>query len=61
MTWNGASWSPPDAVDANGAGFTSVSCSSGTFCVAVDGDDNALRWNGARWSARTASTTAARL
>jgi hypothetical protein len=38
------------SVDPGGGGLTSVSCSSTNFCVAVDGDGNALTYNGAGWS-----------
>jgi hypothetical protein len=43
-------WSAPSDIDG-GTGLWSVSCPSVTFCMAVDGDGNALTYNGSSWSA----------
>jgi hypothetical protein len=40
LTWNGSTWSAPLDIDP-GFSLTSVSCTSSTFCVAVDDDGNA--------------------
>jgi hypothetical protein len=42
-------WSPAIAID-KGAALSSVSCSSPSFCVAVDGGGNVLSFNGKSWS-----------
>ncbi|MCL4434569.1 MAG: protease pro-enzyme activation domain-containing protein [Actinobacteria bacterium] len=36
LTWNGTSWSTPQAVDPNGGGFSSISCAAPDYCVASD-------------------------
>jgi hypothetical protein len=51
LTFNGSSWSAPDSIDAQGEGFTSVSCPVASFFAAVDFDGNALTYNGTSWSA----------
>ncbi len=46
-------WSSPKMIDSipnNGEAFTSVSCSSASFCAAVDAQGNALTYNGTTWS-----------
>ena len=51
MTYNGSSWSAPTNIDGgNILGLVSVSCSSASFCVAVDFDGNAMTYNGSSWS-----------
>jgi hypothetical protein len=47
--YNGTSWSAPTQVEA----WTSVSCASASFCVAVDGDERATIFNGGSWSSPT--------
>jgi hypothetical protein len=54
-TWNGRRWSVAKVVDPYLASEThtfigSLSCTSPTFCVAADGNDRTLQWNGAKWS-----------
>ncbi len=46
LTWNGSSWSTPQAVST---GFYNVSCVSTNFCVADAGSD-VYTWNGSSWS-----------
>ena len=53
FTYNGASWSGPDAIDIYG--LARVSCTSASFCVAVDIRGNALIYNGASWSSPVAA------
>ncbi|MHB8263480.1 MAG: IPT/TIG domain-containing protein [Acidimicrobiales bacterium] len=63
--WNGTSWSPSSSctascspwtnpVDQNGLDLRSVSCTSSTFCMAVDDAgstfDNIYEWNGSAWT-----------
>jgi uncharacterized Fe-S cluster protein YjdI len=43
-------WSQPSSIDASGGGLNAVSCPSSSFCVAVDGNGNALTFNGSKWS-----------
>jgi hypothetical protein len=50
VTFNGASWSKPSAIDP-GTYLQAVSCASATFCVAIDRKGNALTFNGSAWSA----------
>jgi hypothetical protein len=54
-TWDGRRWSVAKVVDPYLATDThtfisSMSCTSPTFCVAADGNDRTLQWNGAKWS-----------
>ena len=47
---NSGTWSAP--VNIDGSDFlSSVSCTSSSFCVAVDASGNALIWDGIAWSA----------
>jgi hypothetical protein len=50
------------SIDPGGATveLTAVSCSSASFCAAVDGNGNALTWNGARWSVPVAVSPSTR-
>ncbi len=50
VTFNGASWSKPSAIDP-GTYLQAVSCASASFCVAIDRKGNALTFNGSTWSA----------
>jgi len=43
LTWT-HSWSAPVDIDAAGNGLNSVSCSSSSFCVAVDNSGNAVTY-----------------
>ncbi|HLI74375.1 MAG TPA: hypothetical protein VKU86_10895 [Acidimicrobiales bacterium] len=47
--WNGSSWGPPLSVPAP-ARLQSLACASPTFCTMVDGEGDAFRYNGSRWS-----------
>jgi hypothetical protein len=47
LSYNGTSWSAPTDIDGSSGSVTnggpvSVSCVSSTFCIAVDGDGNAI-------------------
>ena len=44
-------WAAPTTAIAPVGQLTSVSCPSGTFCLAVDGFGNAVRYNGSTWGA----------
>jgi hypothetical protein len=52
--FNGRTWSPApsinDPVSTTQTGMASVSCSSPSFCAAVDNGSNAFTFNGASWS-----------
>ncbi len=48
----GASWSGPTPIDTFNL-MNSVSCSSASFCVAVDYQGGAVTYNGASWSSAT--------
>jgi hypothetical protein len=52
--FNGSRWSPApginDPAPTTQAGLASVSCSSPSFCAAVDNGSNAFTFNGASWS-----------
>ncbi|MCL4448303.1 MAG: IPT/TIG domain-containing protein [Actinobacteria bacterium] len=53
---SGTSWSAPTTIDTTispSNSLNSVSCPSATFCVAVDGNGNALTYNGTSWSSPT--------
>jgi hypothetical protein len=50
VTFNGASWSKPSAIDP-GSYLQAVSCASASFCVAIDRKGNAFTFNGSAWSA----------
>jgi hypothetical protein len=57
-TYDGSSWSTNDKVDElngiSGGGLAAVSCTSSSFCMAVDQDDNrSVTFNGSSWSAPT--------
>lgn len=62
-TWNGGRWTLPEGFGATSP-FTAVSCPSVRWCVAVDRNGQALRWDGSSWSrpveieAQTDSATA---
>src|SRR5206468_6949587 len=49
---SGGSWHSGDSVDTSN-GFKQVSCSSASFCMAVDGSGDAASFNGSRWAAGT--------
>ena len=46
-TTQAVSWSQP-SIEPNG--ITSITCPTSTFCVAVDGNNNAFTYNGSIWS-----------
>jgi hypothetical protein len=50
---HGLTWSPPTPIDTTGASVTGISCTSSTFCVAVDSGGNAAVYSGA-WSSFSA-------
>jgi hypothetical protein len=52
-TWNGTSWTVQDF--RTRPGFTSVSCTSATWCTAVGGQ-TAAQWNGSTWSTGSYAT-----
>ena len=45
----GGTWSAPTNIDSHSP--PSVSCPSASFCVAVDNNGNAIKYNGSPWSA----------
>ncbi|SDJ04586.1 D-mannose binding lectin [Frankineae bacterium MT45] len=47
-TYNGAGWSARKYITQSN--LTGISCKSATFCMAVDQDGNAMRFDGASWS-----------
>jgi hypothetical protein len=54
-SWDGRRWSVAKVVDPFLASDThtfisSMSCTSPSFCVAADGNNRTLQWNGAMWS-----------
>jgi hypothetical protein len=52
--YGGTSWSKPKVIDARpGLLSASVSCPSRSFCLAVDDEANAMKYNGRTWSAPT--------
>ncbi|WP_249012447.1 hypothetical protein [Conexibacter sp. DBS9H8] len=53
MALAASGWSTPSSVDGTNL-ISSVSCPSPSFCIAVDGQGNALSFNGNSWSAPTA-------
>ncbi|MGO9788742.1 MAG: hypothetical protein ACLP8S_04185 [Solirubrobacteraceae bacterium] len=61
FTYNGSTWSSPTTVETppyhDLLGVTSVSCTSPTFCVAVDNAYNEMTYNGTSWSAPQAIET----
>jgi hypothetical protein len=50
LTYNGTSWSAPTQIESDGG--RTMSCSSATFCLSLDGE-SALTYNGMSWSAPT--------
>jgi len=56
--FNGSTWSPApsinDPVPSTQKGMASVSCSSPSFCAAVDNGSNAFSFDGTSWSPATA-------
>jgi hypothetical protein len=50
LTFNGATWSKPTAVDVLGHQINGISCPTSKFCAAVDDWGNALVLNGTTWS-----------
>ncbi len=51
--WNGTTWSAPNPIDfSNNTGWqlAAVSCTSSSFCMAVDNNGQALTYNGSTWS-----------
>ena len=48
-----STWLSPTLIDG-GEGLSSVSCTSTTFCMAVDSGGDALRYNGSTWSSPSA-------
>ena len=59
LTWSDGTWSGLQAVSGLGTA-PYVSCSSSTFCVAVDNKGQATMYNGTTWSTPTVIDTAAR-
>ncbi len=57
------SWTPPEPIDSSAGtyGLTGVSCPASSFCAAVDGNGNALNWNGVAWSRPSAIDPSAAL
>lgn len=57
FVFNGSTWSSApgisDPVPNDRTGMASVSCSSPTFCAAVDNGSNAFTFDGTFWSAAT--------
>jgi phage-related protein len=50
VTYNGKAWKLDKTFDPNGAeGLMEVSCTTASFCMAVDGGDD-LIWNGHAWT-----------
>ncbi|HEV3213390.1 MAG TPA: hypothetical protein VGZ03_08355 [Acidimicrobiales bacterium] len=49
------SWGTPTVNDPRPGNVTGVSCGLATFCAAVDDAGNVMMWNGATWSAPTAT------
>jgi hypothetical protein len=53
-SWNGFGWSRVRVVDPNGAetpnDIISLSCGGPNFCVAADGNQHVLQWDGTRWA-----------
>jgi hypothetical protein len=46
-----AGWGPPTLIDSTSQDFiSSVSCPSSSFCMAVDGNGNALGYDGTAWA-----------
>ena len=62
LTWNNGTWSGLQTVSSFGAdnGATYVSCSSSTFCAAVDDEGQAIMYDGTTWSTPTVIDMAAR-
>ncbi len=54
-------WRPPTLLSKSTGNLTHVSCSSSTFCVAVDDTGNATTYDGTTWSAPIAIDTRLRL
>jgi Collagen triple helix repeat (20 copies) len=54
--YNGTTWSEPSVVDTQYF-LSSVSCTSSSFCMAMDGTGGALTYNGSTWSAPTPTGT----
>jgi lysophospholipase L1-like esterase len=59
FTWNGASWARHDVVafdsyEGQDYFLVSVSCTSASFCIALDDSGHAFSWNGTSWSGPTA-------
>jgi hypothetical protein len=50
LTYRGSSWSKPVRIGLNQGGLESVSCSTASFCAALDYDGNALTYRGSAWS-----------
>jgi hypothetical protein len=48
--WNGGSWSPQTQIDSPAAN-AQVSCATPGFCAAIDGNGDAMTFNGTSWSA----------
>lgn len=53
--WNGHGWSAAKVVEPRLATnpntfISSMSCPTTTFCVAADGNNRTLQWDGSRWS-----------
>jgi hypothetical protein len=58
FTYNGSSWSGPDAVDV-GHDLVSVSCPSTSFCMAVDSSGQAAGRSGGSWGLQPLGSAAA--
>jgi hypothetical protein len=72
VTFDGTAWSAPTAIDSGTArnqtctnSFVSpcegLSCSTASFCMAVDDLNHAITWNGRSWSAPTTLDSPKRL
>jgi hypothetical protein len=53
FTYNGSSWSTPVSIDGPGEGVPALSCSSASFCVAMDDNGYAMTYNGDSWNSPT--------
>jgi hypothetical protein len=56
-TYNGSSWAAAQNINSNNS-LSQVSCSSASFCVAIDGNADVAVLTGGSWSSGTLSQTA---
>jgi hypothetical protein len=55
LTFDGATWTTHSSVGGTG-GFSSVSCTSATFCLALDVNGAYVTYNGSAWTSPTNAT-----